>query len=486
MANAEANSSVAQPVWIVDNGSPTNRSESEENLYDESEGSDESNSDQEKKSSHGWTSLFFGARNAPRKTRGITLPRFERTRVLVVAPGAGVGANGKVYMALKHDPRLQLRVAGRSGMLYDRYPQMWPQGNPAPNLATFAHGIMSEGLVRSTDCLVCGSRGGQVVLPSLWNALGDSVPPAIVINGGCAMDLPFRHCWPGKAVTLLVLGGRDYFKPANVAPHQYLSHSQRYVPKSNSSTAILYVNEMEHMPSQQLLAAVLNNAISGLVSWQRNGQAPVGAFEMILRSVKSLGMSARLIYTSAGGWQEVGENSPLGAPAHLQSPFNTPTMNSPVRSPQTEASPNSLGAPAHLQSPFNTPTMNSPVRSPQTEASPNSLGAPAHLQSPFNTPTMSSPVRSPQTDASPNGLNAFQKARPQDGSEMARLAMAYAPLPDAPAPAHHPNQRQALVSPQPRHPPLQMHATPAAFSPLVRQPGARIMLPAGACRHIQR
>lgn len=448
------------PVWIVDKGTPTNLLGCEESLFGES------NTPQERKSNPGWTSRIFGAQTT-RKTRSVTLPTFEKTRVVVVAPGAGVGSNGKVYMSFKQDPRLQLRLAGRSGMPYDRYPPMWPQGGPAPNLATFAQGMLSEGLLGSTDCLILGSRGGQVVLPSLWNALGDSAPPAIVINGGCAMDLPFKFNWPGKAVTLLVLGGRDYFKPVNVAPHQYLSYSQRYVPTSNSSTAILYVQEMEHMPSQPVLAAVLNHAIAALVSWRRHGQVPLGAFETILRSVKSLGMTARLTYISAGAWQEVGDNSPLPSrgTAPLQSPFSTPSL---------------------LQSPFSTPVMNSPFCLPPTEQ-----GYPSRVDAPAVAP-------------------------PQGGSEMAKRAMAYAPFPDAPPQMQSPqlqHRASQMHSPRPQHcaslqkhspqlqhraslqkhspqlqhsQSLQMRSAPAAASPAIGQPRAQIMLPTGAIRHYKR
>ena len=40
--------------------------------------------------------------------------------------------------------------------------------------------------VEQWHCMVFGSRGGQVVLPELWAALGNKVPPSIVINGGAA------------------------------------------------------------------------------------------------------------------------------------------------------------------------------------------------------------------------------------------------------------------------------------------------------------
>jgi hypothetical protein len=130
--------------------------------------------------------------------------------VTVIGPGAGLGRNRAVYAELARDKRFELNVQGKGGAPYDRYPLPWENGCPAPNLESFAGSLPTQGDVERSDCLVFGSRGGQVVLPFLWREWGEKAPPAVVVNGGCAMNLPSRMAWPQGAVTFLLIGGKDY------------------------------------------------------------------------------------------------------------------------------------------------------------------------------------------------------------------------------------------------------------------------------------
>lgn len=87
---------------------------------------------------------------------------------------------------------------------------------------------------RGVDCFIFGSRGGQVVLPILWRAVKD-VPPSVVLNGGCAMRLPGPQVeWPCGAVTVMLLGGKDFFR-AGVSRDDYLDTTCRCVPQWNQS-----------------------------------------------------------------------------------------------------------------------------------------------------------------------------------------------------------------------------------------------------------
>merc|ERR1712217_653979 len=126
---------------------------------------------------------------------------------------------------------------------------------------------VEEGLIEHNNCLIFGSRGGQVVLPTLWQARGEDVPPAVVINGGCAMDLPIPVRWPNSAVTFLLLGGKDYFK-GQFSMDAYVANSQRKVPPKNTTTAILLVHEMTHMPQTDLLIATLHHMIYAVTKWK--------------------------------------------------------------------------------------------------------------------------------------------------------------------------------------------------------------------------
>lgn len=87
-----------------------------------------------------------------------------------------------------------------------------PQSLPPARSTVVAHSTLAAPGERREDCLLFGSRGGQVVLPHVWRSLGDKTPPAVVINGGCSMGLPKPAAWPRGAVTLLLMGGQDNFR----------------------------------------------------------------------------------------------------------------------------------------------------------------------------------------------------------------------------------------------------------------------------------
>lgn len=201
--------------------------------------------------------------------------------VAVVAPGGGTGINSSVYSALERENGISVKVLGQSRAPYDRYPAAWGNdGAPAPNLETFALDLAAQKCFDQTDCLIVGSRGGQVVLPILWKAKVD-VPPTIVMNGGCAMPLPIAVPWPESAVTFLLIGGNDYFR-GQTPLSEYLQETQRRVPSANSSTAILLVNEMSHMPQAQVLTSILSTIIGALKAWKSSGEAPWDDFKTLL------------------------------------------------------------------------------------------------------------------------------------------------------------------------------------------------------------
>jgi len=176
-----------------------------------------------------------------------------------------------------------------------------PPEPPPPNLETFAIDLLNQGLLETTDVLVVGSRGGQVVLPTIWAARGADVPPAVVINGGCAMGGGMQVQWPDSAVTFLLLGGQDYFKQ-NHSNDSYVQDAQSRVPRGNTSTAILFVREMGHMPQTELLMAVLHHMIHAVTFWRREGQPPQKEFNAILKALSCGRWSGSLTFKTAEGW----------------------------------------------------------------------------------------------------------------------------------------------------------------------------------------
>lgn len=87
----------------------------------------------------------------------------------------------------------------------------------APAAADAAEDHMAPRDAAGFDCLVCGSRGGQVTLPALWR-LGCRLP-CVVLNGGCARE-EAAWVWPTGVSVVLLTGGDDFFVSAvlTVAP----------------------------------------------------------------------------------------------------------------------------------------------------------------------------------------------------------------------------------------------------------------------------
>lgn len=237
--------------------------------------------------------------------------------VSVVAPGGGTGINHAVYTELGQDPRFNVEIVGRSRAAYDCYPPEWSHGGPPPNLATFAEDVYRQGWVEKSDLFVFGSRGGQVVLPSLWQRLGERMPPAVVINGGCAMNLPRRIHWPDSAITFLLIGGQDNFR-GNATVEEYIAETRKYVPQRNGTTAILYVSEMGHMPQGSLLRVVLPLMLRALQSWKAKSAVPKEDFRQILAAVNTDGWSGRLMFTKRPGqWAADVDFGPFHVARHI-------------------------------------------------------------------------------------------------------------------------------------------------------------------------
>lgn len=218
---------------------------------------------------------------------------------LIVGPGAGIGGNSATFLTLARSPKYHVEVIGRSGRRYDCYPSGWEQGRQPPNLTSFGQEVASMKAVAFADCLIFGSRGGQVVLPELWRLLGNKVPPCLVFNGGCAMtNLPGRPViWPDTAISFLLIGGQDYFrckKPREV----YLNDTRKCVPERNCTTVILYVREMNHMPQEALLQAILIPAIECMLVWQETGRAPEDRLIALVQTLAHNQWSGRIQYTA--------------------------------------------------------------------------------------------------------------------------------------------------------------------------------------------
>lgn len=238
------------------------------------------------------------------KTLNVTSPM---PKITVFAPGAGTYANRAVYEEMgRPGSAWKLETLGAARTCYDQYPPCFPQGTAGPNLESVVaqDTSMQQTFLRS-DCLIFGSRGGQVSLPTLWRLFGDAVPPAVVLNGGCAMALPMAVSWPKTATTFLLLGGCDEFR-GNATPSEHLATAKGRVPTENRSTAILYIQEMLHMPQTQLLRLALPLMLSALLSWKSSDSAPEQMLHELVAVLGRAGWTGQLSYkTASGTWQDV-------------------------------------------------------------------------------------------------------------------------------------------------------------------------------------
>jgi len=136
--------------------------------------------------------------------------------------------------------------------------------------------------------------------------LGDKAPPAVVINGGCAMTIPGPPVqWPLRAVTILILGGADYFR-GRLNGKDYVASTSNRVPQGNSSTAILYIREMDHMPQSSLMQIILQPLLLAAIYWKSSGRPPVYELHNILKDLEIGQWSGSLSYLEAQGkWKEI-------------------------------------------------------------------------------------------------------------------------------------------------------------------------------------
>jgi len=196
------------------------------------------------------------------------------------------------------------------------------------------------------------------------------VPPAVVLNGGCAMDLPTPVFWPQSAVSFLMLGGQDDLfrsqKGRRLTPEEYLADAKRHVPAQNKTTAILFVNEMTHMPASRLLSASLRSMVDAVLSWKATGEPPVAQFESIQASLAKDMWSGVLLFTKdAGSWHEEAFGTP-GSPVNVGMPVMRKAHTTPILGFGNEAAKAAETRP---------PTSARVVHSPQVVSAPATRGA---------------------------------------------------------------------------------------------------------------
>lgn len=124
------------------------------------------------------------------------------------------------------------------------------------------------------------------------------------------MNLPGPKIpWPSKAVTILLMGGQDFFR-GKMSSAEYLEMSKKCVNPQNSTTAMIYVRQMQHMPQKRLLELVLRPLLVAAMAWKTSNKCPEEQLRDVQRALQAQSWSGVLLFTPAAGvWQE----SPFGA-----------------------------------------------------------------------------------------------------------------------------------------------------------------------------
>jgi len=127
-----------------------------------------------------------------------------------------------------------------------------------------------------------------------------------------------RVVWPQRAVTVMLLGGQDFFR-GNDTADEYLNSMCSSIPAGNLTTAMLYLPKMGHIPQKEVLAACLVLLVRASLTWQLEPGRLPAEFAEAMAALEYIQFDGRLRYTTANGWMErkFGPQSPDIAPSPL-------------------------------------------------------------------------------------------------------------------------------------------------------------------------
>ena len=152
---------------------------------------------------------------------------------------------------------------------------VWSNKTPTHNNDLFAFGMnTASSAAHSSDCIVCGSRGGQATLVGIWRS--GCHKPAIVINAGCSrLGLRWDN---GKQPVVLIAGGRDFFK-GHRTDDEYFNDLWDAVPSENKdTTALVCFNHMPHKMSSSFAEYVVPVCVEFCLSGKMLDDAKVAEF----------------------------------------------------------------------------------------------------------------------------------------------------------------------------------------------------------------
>lgn len=189
-------------------------------------------------------------------------------KILVIGPGASTRMARRLYKEIEKNYSL-LQVHINDTNYSWSYPDMWQTDNPnlettnGHNLGTFAYILFDILLKFKIKVILCGSRGGQVILPQLIRIYENyrqyelpDFPPSIIMNSGIIHTI----CkWPINSPMILLSFGNDYFNTKN--PNNII----KYTKYQNNYGYIIHIPNETHAPKREL-HLIINDLIKYIPS----------------------------------------------------------------------------------------------------------------------------------------------------------------------------------------------------------------------------
>lgn len=199
----------------------------------------------------------------------------EKKNIIIILPGSSYFTLKNTYRNLEKYYNIILLGHSCIGSGYDRYPPYWENGTNSFNLIDMTTsdevfnpitqqvelGIAKniKKILETNDihCIVCGSRGGQVILPTLWT-LGIDIP-SVILNGGC-INSPCLYKLPESRVVLSTFG-KDYFPTSNPE----ISIEAINDNKFSNKTILVHSYFESHRPNDDYLKNLLPHLINAAI-----------------------------------------------------------------------------------------------------------------------------------------------------------------------------------------------------------------------------
>jgi len=168
----------------------------------------------------------------------------DKKLIFVIVPGAGTRINRNAYKKL--ETNFNLVYFGKSGGIYDKYPENWinnkfvsNKGNHLGGITQLVKKYIEENKIPSM--IISGSRGSQVTIGKIWYSVWRGT--TINFNAGC---LTTNTIIPIGVKPIFITMGNDYFN--NVNSISKTINLFRTLNKYNQPGLFIHLEKESHMP----------------------------------------------------------------------------------------------------------------------------------------------------------------------------------------------------------------------------------------------